>query len=91
MSSRLNGSDNDMTCKYHRQHSNGFPNKIKHQKKFLLTNWIYNSFKMEAKYMKTSYSRAWKSEPFTLEFLEFQYIEDMVMKLQSYTSYIYSP
>ena len=44
---------------------------------------IYNSLKVEAKYMKTSHSRAWVCKPFTLDFLGFQDTENMVMKLQS--------
>ena len=49
------------------------------------TNLIYNSFKMEAKYMKTSHSRAWECNTFTLEFIGFHEMENMVMELQSNT------
>ena len=42
---------------------------------------MYNSFKVEARYMKTSHSRAWECKPFTLEFLEFQDTVNMVMKV----------
>ena len=38
---------------------------------------------MEAKYMKTSHSRAWECKTFTLEFIGFRDTENMVMKLKS--------
>ena len=42
--------------------------------------------------MKTSnYSRAWECEHFTMEFNEFLDTENMVIKLQSYTSFMSSP
>ena len=39
MKSRLNGSDNDMKYKDHKQHSNGFPNNIKHQRNSFIQIW----------------------------------------------------
>ena len=42
---------------------------------------------MEAKFMKTSYSRAWECKPFTHGFLIFQITKHMNIRVQSHTSY----
>ena len=42
---------------------------------------------MEAKYMKTSHSRAWECKPFIHGFLIFRLTERMDKRLQSHTSY----
>ena len=49
------------------------------------TNMIYNSFKVEAKYMKTSHSRAWECKPLPLEFIVLLDIENMFMKVNIHT------
>ena len=51
------------------------------------TNIIYNSFKMEAKYMKTTHSRAWEFKPFTYGFLIFILTESIEMRVHINTSY----
>ena len=37
---------------------------------------------MESKYTKICHSRAWECKPFTLEFLVFRSIDNIVIKLQ---------
>ena len=44
--------------------------------------------KMEAKYMKTSHSRAWECKNFVHVFMIFQCTNNMEMKLHSNTSYM---
>ena len=48
---------------------------------------IYNSFKVEAKYMKTSHSRAWECKPFTHEFMIFKFTALMDIRVHINTSY----
>ena len=42
---------------------------------------------MEAKYMKSSHSRAWECKPFTYRFLIFLLIENMEIRVNIHTSY----
>ena len=48
---------------------------------------LHNSFKMEAKYKKTSHSRAWECKPFTYVFMIFRITDHMDIKLHIITSY----
>ena len=60
-----------MTYNFHIKGTNLFLNRIK-----LRENFSYKSdiklFKLEAKFMKTNYSRAWECKPFTHGFLIFR-------------------
>ena len=50
-----------------------------------------NSFNLQAIYIKTSDSKGWECKPFSLEFLGFLGKDHIVIKLQSFTSFISSP
>ena len=52
---------------------------------------IQDSFKIKAKVMETGDSMAWECKIFTHDFIGFRPIEDMEIKLNINTSYIYFP
>ena len=55
------------------------------------TNMISNSFKIEAKVMKTSDSMACEYKLFTHDIIVFRDAKNMDMKVQIHTSYMSSP
>ena len=56
---------------------------------YVLMQFYYATLsKIEAKYMKTSHSRAWECKPFIHVFMIFRLTKNMDMRLQGHTSYI---
>jgi len=52
------------------------------------TNSIYNSLKVEAKYIKNSHPSAWECKDFTMELIGFWATENMLMELVSNTYFM---